>query len=348
VADPATKRGFGLALGWWSTGIAAGSAATVALTDDGIATIHTGATEIGTGAVVSGIALLAADELGLDVARIRLVSGSTDEPYDVGSEGSRTMYGAGVAVQRAAAEVSAILARAIGVHLEADPADIVLRDGRIMVAGSPERSVSIVEAVRLASAGGPVIGAGRFFAPTAEHDPACLTGMFLGSNNEPTFHCHGVEILVNEETGDIRIPRYIAAHDIGRAVNPVGIRGQIEGGVVQGIGYALYEEVQTTADGHTLNDNLADYRMPTAADIPDALEIHLVEGHEALAGPHGAKGVGEAPALLPPAALGSAIRDAIGAQPSELPMNGPRILDCLDACTKLEPTRPEETKGSSS
>jgi CO/xanthine dehydrogenase Mo-binding subunit len=336
VPDPSWKRGVGLAIGWWATGVSAGSAATVVLGDDGIATVHTGATEIGTGAVVSGVALLAANELGLEVDRIRLISGSTDEPYDVGSEGSRTMYGAGVAVRRAAAEVSEILAHAVADHFEANVTDVVLDEGRAMVAGSPDRSVEIADAVRLASAGGPVIGTGRFFAPTAEYDPSCVTGMFLGSNNEPTFHCQGAEVFVNIETGEVRVGRFVAVHDVGRAVNPAGVRGQIEGGVVQGIGYALYEEVQTSEAGYTLNNSLADFRMPTAADIPDSLDIHIVEGHEAIAGPHGAKGVGEAPALLPAAALGSAIRDAIGAQPGELPMSGPVILDCLDLSVKAE------------
>lgn len=325
------RRGYGLALGWWSTGIAAGSAATVTLDEQGIATVHTGATEIGTGAVVSGVALLVAERLGLEFDKVRVVSGNTNEPYDVGSEGSRTMYGAGAAAQRAAGEIATIIADAASEALEASPSDIVLEDGRVVVAGSPDRGLDLAEAVRLASGSGPVIGTGRFMAPTAEFDGSCVAGMFLSSNNEPTFHCHGAEVHVDRATGEVRIARYIAAHDIGRAVNPVGVHGQIEGGVVQGIGYALYEEVQTASDGRTVNDNFTDYRIPTAADIPELLEVELVEGHLGEAGPHGVKGIGEAPALLPAAALGSAIRDAVGAQPAALPMTPVRVVECLNA-----------------
>jgi CO/xanthine dehydrogenase Mo-binding subunit len=322
------RRGYGLALGWWSTGIAAGSAATIVMSEDGIATIHTGATEIGTGAVVSGATALAAAELGVGIDRVRLVSGSTDEPYDAGSEGSRTMYGVGSAVRAAARDVKDILASAVADHHEANKNDIEFEGGRVLVAGSPQTSLTMAEAVGLASAGGPVVGTGRFFATPAEFDHSCVTGMFLGANNEPTFHCHGAEVLVDVQTGRVRVTRYVAAHDTGRVVNPMGVRGQVEGGVVQGIGYALFEEVLTASDGRTANDNLADYRMPTIADIPSVLEVELVEGHEALHGPLGAKGVGEAPALLPPAALGSAIRDAIGTQPHELPMTPDRVLAC--------------------
>jgi CO/xanthine dehydrogenase Mo-binding subunit len=143
---------------------------------------------------------------------------------------------------------------------------------------------------------------------------------------EPTFHCHGAEALVEEATGNVRIGRYVAVHDVGRVLNPVGVRGQIEGGVVQGIGYALYEEVQADSSGRTVNDSLVDYRMMTAADIPAQLEVIMVEDFHADYGPHGAKGIGEAPVLLPAAALGAAVRDATGSQPVTLPMNGPAVL----------------------
>lgn len=323
---PGHRRGYGLGCGWWFTGVATGSAAMVALNDDGTATLHTGATEIGTGAVVSGVTAIVADELGLSVDDVRLVSASTDEPYDVGSEGSRTMYGAGAAARIAGVEVAGILKHAVAEHLEASEADILLKGGRAFVAGVPDRGLSIAEAVALASADGPVIGNGRFFASEPDYDRLCVNGMFFGSFIEPTFHCHGAEVIVDEATGNVAVGRYVAAHDIGRMVNPIGVRGQIEGGVVQGIGYALYEEVVTDSTGRTVNDSFVDYRMPTAGDIPTALEIVVIEDYQGQDGPHGAKGVGEAPALLPAAAIGSAVRDAVGAQPKTLPISGPAVV----------------------
>jgi CO/xanthine dehydrogenase Mo-binding subunit len=236
------------------------------------------------------------------------------------------MYGAGAAAQFAAKDVAEILKRNVADNLEASEADIVLEGGRVFVAGVPDSGVSVKEAVALASASGPVIGKGRFFESEVDYDRLCVDGMFFGSFIEPTFHCHGVEVLVDEATGNVHIGRYIAAHDIGRVVNPVGVRGQVEGGVVQGIGYALYEEVTTDSAGRTVNDSFVDYRMPTAADIPDELEILVIEDYHGDHGPHGAKGIGEAPALLPAAAIGSAVRDAVGAQPTTLPLSGPRVF----------------------
>jgi CO/xanthine dehydrogenase Mo-binding subunit len=171
-----------------------------------------------------------------------------------------------------------------------------------------------------------VLGKGRFFASEVDYDRSCVDGMFFASMIEPTFHCHGAEVLVDEATGNVRISRYVAAHDVGRVVNPVGVRGQIEGGVVQGIGYALYEEVKTDSFGRTVNDSFVDYRMPTAADIPEEFEVLAIEDYHGDHGPHGVKGVGEAPALLPAAAIGAAVRDAVGAQPTTLPLTGSTVL----------------------
>src|SRR5262249_55091686 len=151
---------------------------------------------------------------------------------------------------------------------------------RIGVAGSPDRSLPIAEVVGLAAAaGGPVVGKGSFMPPPVPHDEGCVSRMFFPVMNEPTFHCHGAEIEVEVETGRIRVARYVAAHDVGKVVDPLGVKGQIEGGVVQGLGYALLEELQVDDAGTTRNPDLVDYRLPTVGDIPDEIVALPIEGH---------------------------------------------------------------------
>ena len=142
-----------------------------------------------------------------------------------------------------------------------------------------------------------------------------LEGLRFDAYLEPTFHCHGVELELDELTGRIRVLRYVAVHDVGVVLNPLGARGQVEGGVVQGLGYAISEVMDIDESGRVRNANLVDYRLPTIADVPREIETVFVEGHPGRSGPHGAKGVGEAPVILPAAAVGSALRDLTGAQP---------------------------------
>jgi CO/xanthine dehydrogenase Mo-binding subunit len=148
--------------------------------------------------------------------------------------------------------------------------------------------------------------------------------------NEPTFHCHAVEIALDEETGRIEVLRYVAVHDAGRIVNPVGARGQVEGGVVQGLGYALTEQLEIGADGRIRNADLVDYRIPTITDIPRAIETVFVESSPALDGPAGAKGLGEPPVILSAAAVGAALRDIVGHTPHRLPFDAPAVARFLD------------------
>jgi CO/xanthine dehydrogenase Mo-binding subunit len=322
------RRGYGLACACWLT-MAGASGATLNLNGDGSVTLFTGSSEIGTGALVDGVRSLAADELGLSVDDVRLVSGDTDlVPFDVGSDGSRTLYGPGRATQNAAAEVRRILGDCVAEHFEADPRDIVFEQRRVGVAGSPEASVSFAEAVNLAVAqGGSVVASGRFQSPPVQHDASSTSRMFFTTLNEPTFHCHGAEIELDEDTGQITVVRYVAAHDVGTIVNPAGVKGQIEGGVVQGIGYAIYEEMQIGKDGVTRNADLHDYRMPTTADIPREITILAIQNHPSASGPNGAKGVGEGPVILPAAAIGAAFRDATGLHVTKLPLTPENILE---------------------
>jgi CO/xanthine dehydrogenase Mo-binding subunit len=224
AASEGRVLGAGLALTWWFTA-PGGSGATVRLEEDGTATVACGATEIGTGAVVSGLRELVADDLGLDHDRVRLITASTDSaPPDFGSEGSRTLYGAGNAVLRASAEARQILAEQLAGELEADAADVVFEHNAVSIAGSPGTAVPIAELVgKAALTAGPVVGTGRFQAPPTEYVETCAAGMLIPTFNEPTFHCHVAEIALDPSTGRASRVRSRVASSRGSAT-PSGRR----------------------------------------------------------------------------------------------------------------------------
>jgi CO/xanthine dehydrogenase Mo-binding subunit len=168
---------------------------------------------------------------------------------------------------------------------------------------------------------GPVLASGRYRAKQSALQGSTLDNVRFARLGEATFHCHAVEIALDEETGRIEVLRYAAVHDVGRILNPVAARGQVEGGIVQGIGYALTENLERGTNGAVRNGNFHDYRMPTIADVPAEIETIFIETNEGATGPFGAKGVGEPPIILPAAAIGSAIRDLLGRQPARLPFD---------------------------
>lgn len=321
------RRGYGLACAWWST-LGTPSAATVELHEDGTATLSSGGTEIGTGAISTALPSMVAEELGLRPDRVILKSGGTREaPYDSGSRGSRTMFATGNATVLAARAVAEQIRNEASRLLEVDPADLVLREGRVEVKGAPETGMTIAEVSASAHLhSGPVVATGRYRAELAPVEGSDLQGARFLRLGEPTFHCHGVEIALDEETGRVDVLNFVAVHDVGRVVNPVGARGQVEGGVVQGIGYALTENLRTNDAGVIVNGNLHDYRLPTIADVPPNIETVFIETNHSHTGPFGAKGLGEPPVILPAAAIGSALRDLLGVQPYHLPLDADRVV----------------------
>ena len=327
--DPLDQRtrGYGLACAWWST-LGTPSAATVELHEDGTATLASGGTEIGTGAISTALPAIVADELGLPVSRVMLKSDSTrTSPYDSGSRGSRTMFANGNATLMAAQAVAEQIKREASRLLEVDPSDLVLREGQVRVIGAPETALTLASVAASAHANsGPVVATGRYRADLAPVEGTELHGARFLRLGEPTFHCHGVEIAIDELTGRVDVLRYIAVHDVGTILNPAGARSQVEGGVVQGIGYALTEVLKTNDAGVIVNNNFHDYRIPTIADAPLSIETVFLETNPAESGPLGAKGLGEPPVILPPAAIGSAMRDALGVQPTSLLMDADWVV----------------------
>ena len=316
---PETWRGKGLACGWWTT-TGGSSGVYVKINPDGTVALNTGAAEIGTGAL-TGAAQVLAEELTVDLADVSVVSADTfSTPFDFGAQGSRTAFAVGNACRAAVADLKqrifALAAAQLSVEVEA----CVLAEKHVVADG---KRVSLAELARMSQmTGGGLIAQGTFIAPPTAYDSKRVEGHVYPAFHSPSFHAHAVDLSVDPGTGDVTIHRYVVAQDVGFAMNPTYIEGQIEGGVAQGLGQALSEEI-VYEGGRVLNANLTDYKMPTTLDMP-RVETILVE-HPSLAGPYGAKGVGEPPNIEPPAAVANAVAAATGLRVTVLPITAERI-----------------------
>ena len=319
-------HGIGIACAWWTT-TGGPTGATVAVENDGTVTIRTGATEIGSGAVSAGLVALAAEEFDVPVEQVRLTTTSDTgaSVYDFGAQGSRTTFNVGNAVLKASAEVRVQLFDAASDLLEVAAEDLELRAGRVSVVGAPDRGVTLAEVAMAAlNQAGPVHASARFLAPPTPYEPSC-TGPdhFYPAFHSPSFHCHAAEVAVDGDTGRVRIVRYVAVQDVGRAIVRPAIEGQVQGGVVQAIGHTLYEQEELT-DGVPSNASFETYKVPTAMEAPN-IEVVIVE-RPSTVGPRGAKGVGEPPIIVPAAAIVNGIAAATGRRYRDLPVTPERIL----------------------
>jgi xanthine dehydrogenase molybdenum-binding subunit len=210
--------------------------------------------------------------------------------------------------------------------LECNPEDLVLKDKKVSVLGSPEKSLPVGEAI-LASrnrVGKMLIGRGHYDPPSE------LINRQTGIANISAsygFAAQAAEVEVDEETGKVMVLRVVAAHDAGKAINPDIVEGQIEGAIVQGIGYALSERIICGKEGKPENTNFLDYKVLFAADMPE-IESHIIETDDP-EGPFGAKGIGE-PGLIPTApAIANAVEDAVGVRITDLPISQEKVLEGL-------------------
>jgi CO/xanthine dehydrogenase Mo-binding subunit len=249
-------------------------------------------------------------------------------PWDLGTHGSRNTFVTGNAVEGASRKLLARMLDVAAEMLEARADDLVAAQGTVFVRGAAHRSVTIADVAKAAHyrhAGAQLMVEHFYDPPTEQPGPD-------GKGNKSAayaFGFHGAEVEVDEETGEVRVVRYVAAHDIGCAINPKGVEGQVEGGVAQGLGFTLFEDMFAD-DGQTLMASLQDYKIPVALDVPDALETILVEARDP-AGPYGAKGVAE-PAIIPVApAIVNAIANAVGVRVRDLPATPEKILRALAA-----------------
>lgn len=321
--------GIGVAGGFWGMpGL--GSSATVKLNEDGTAVLSTGAVEIGAGSNTA-MALLVSEGLGIPFEHITVVSGDTDTcPYDFGAIGSRTTQAMGVAVHKAIEGVRNQLLDFAEKHLEAPREILLFRDGKICASERPEVAVPIAVAAHYLSIvnGGPVIATGTNTAPNPPFDTE-----HVDSNVVPSrpFYCFGAQaaaVEVDRVTGKVTVLKVLAAHNVGKAVFPAGVEGQIQGGVAMGLGYALSEEV-IFSEGRPLNDSFLDYRIPTMEDVPDIIPI-IVEKENARI-PEDIRGIGEPPTIPTAAAVANAVYDAVGIRLKHLPLTPERVFRGLDS-----------------
>ena len=318
---PARGRGKGLAIGWWTT-TGGSSGVYVKINPDGTVALNTGAAEIGT-AALTGAAQVLAEDLGIELTDVNVVSADTlSTPFDFGAQGSRTAFAVGNACRAAVADLRQQLLALAARHLGVDESALELRGGAVHAVSEGKRA-TLAELARLSQAsGGGLIAHGTFVAPPTAYDEKRVEGHVYPAFHSPSFHAHAAEVSVDADTGEITVERYVVAQDVGFAMNPRYIEGQIEGGVAQGLGQALSEEI-VYENGRVLNPNLTDYKMPTTLDLP-RVESIIVQ-HPSLVGPYGAKGVGEPPNIEPPAAIANAVASATGLRITSLPITAEKI-----------------------
>ena len=309
------NQGRGVASGYWFNG-GGESSATLQVNADGTVLVATGSPDIG-GSRAS-MALMAAETLGVDYNQVRAIVADTGSiGYTHVTGGSRVTFASGIAVVDATKTVIKDLCRRAAMIWDVDPEGVVWDDGHAKPAGSNVgefQPLSLKDiAAKSSQTGGPITAAASVNA----------------GGQAPGFSTQFCDVEVDPETGKVTVLRFVAAQDVGRAIHPSYVEGQIQGGVVQGIGWALNEEYVYNAKGLLDNPGFLDYRCPVASDLP-MIEAVLVEvpnpNH-----PYGAKGVGEVNICPPMAAMANAIDRAIGRRLTELPMSPPKVLAAIDA-----------------
>lgn len=302
-----------------------GCGAILKMDDYGKVDVFTGGTDMGQG-LDNITAQIVAEELGLLVEDINVIHSDTDVcPWDVGAHASRSTFVAGNAALGAAKKVKQTILAYGSTLLDLPVEDLILRDRAIFCPKHPEKTMPIDKLLRKAhfSPKGKMLMADYFYDPDNEN-----MGKEFKGNLSVTyaFGAHGVKVHVDEETGKVTVLDYVAAHDVGRAINPLLLEGQVYGGVIMGIGYALTEEV-ILKDGQTMNANFRDYKLFTAKDAIK-IKAPVVETYDEY-GPFGAKGIGE-PGCVPTApAIANAIYDAVGVRITNLPITPERVLAAL-------------------
>ena len=302
-------RGRGLAVGYWR-GTSMTSAGHVTLTADGRVMVTMGTVDIA--GTRTSMAQVAAEEFGIGIDDVHVQHGDTKSVgYSDISAGSRVTRTMAAAVVEACQDALGQLKRRAAEKLQCAPADVTYADGVFGSAKPGGASMTLKALMQATTNDGAVVGRGS------------STRLPYGVE----FAAHVADVEVDPATGQVTVLRYTAFQDVGRAVNPPSVEGQIEGSVVQGLGWALTEGFDYDADGRLRNGTLLDYRLPTALDVP-AIEVVLIE--TPVPGvPYGLRGVGEVPIVPPPAVIANAISRAVGVRLTELPMTPERVLRAI-------------------
>jgi CO/xanthine dehydrogenase Mo-binding subunit len=297
----------------------------IKMDDFGKVDVFTGASDIGQGSETI-IAQIAAEVLGIPIDDVNVINNDTDIcPWDVGVHASRTTFVAGNAALGAAKKIKALILEVAAKLLEEDPASLDIKNGVVFSTKNNEKNAPLGKVLRKVhyTLGGNMLMAEYFYDPANENFDKEFKGNLSVAY---AYGAHGVEVEVDKETGQVKILNYIAAHDVGKAINPMLLEGQIYGGGLMGLGYALGEKM-IYEKGYLKNGNFLDYKVPTVKDVPPVQAV-IVESDEQ-DGPFGAKGIGE-PGLVPTApAIANAIYDAVGVRIKDLPITPEKVLKAL-------------------
>jgi aerobic carbon-monoxide dehydrogenase large subunit len=318
----APRHGFGLAMFVEKSGLGPQETADVAVSKSGAVHVYSGGTSVGQG-IETVLAQIAADALGVDPAAVVVTTGDTvAQPFGAGSWASRSTVVGGSAVHLAAVAVRDRALQVAARVFEVDPADLELRDGAVVVRGDPGMRVSLAEIA-------------------ATREPAGLSARrrFEVSHMTYPYGAHAAVVAVDPGTGQVRVLRYLVAYEVGRAVNPTLVEGQLRGGVAQGIGGALFEEFGYDDAGQPQAVTFIEYRMPTAAEIPP-VDLLLTTDAPSPGNPLGVMGAGEGGVNAVGAAVANAVRDALGLPGSvgQLPLVPSRVRELCEA-TRRAPER---------
>ena len=292
---------------------------------DGSVVVRSGVQDIG-GGQASSIAQISAEVLGVPMDDVTVYFGDTAlTPLAGTTTATRMLYMSGNATLKAARAVRAAIVEKASEMLQVDPELIDLADRTVLVEGDEERRLPIVDVVKAcASAGIPISNLAQLTAPSRDLEESdCVMGQI---HPDYTFGTHAAEVAVDTKTGNVTVLKLVASFDVGQSINRLSAQGQLEGGTVCGVGYALLEDVKMDR-GRTLTCALDTYLVPTAADMPD-VEAIMLESRGGL-GPFGAKGLGEPASTSGAPAVTNAVADAVGIRLSELPLTPERILTAL-------------------
>lgn len=307
-------EGVGVAAGYWPGGTEP-AAAVCRVNQDGTMTVVTSAVDMS--GVNTGFAAIAAETFGLSPDQVRVVAADTATgPYSGASGGSKVTYTVGAAVLKAAEAAREKLLKAASEELEIAPADLEVVDGVVRAVGSPDHSITVAEISAKA------LRFGGRYEPIEGHGGSAQT------RGAPSVAAHLAHVRVDQETGEVTLLAHVIAQDVGRALNPALVEGQMRGGVAQGIGWALFEELVHDESGQLLTSSFLDYAIPLADHVPD-IDTLIVEV-PAPDGPFGAKGIGEAPVIAAAPAIANAVAAAVGIRLRELPMTAPRVWAALE------------------
>src|SRR5205807_3118580 len=307
------KIGVGVAAGSWPGGTEPAAAA-CRLEKDGTISVISGTVDL-TGSDTS-MSLIAAQVLGMPVDAVQTVHDNTDTmPYSGGTGGSKTTYTMGAAVLSAARDARNQILTIAADMLEASAADLEIEGDKVVVRGAPGKSVELKQ----------IASASMQFA--GKYEPIYGRGRSALKTSSPQYSVHVARVAVDPETGEVRVLDYLAVQDVGFAINPGEVEGQVDGGVTQGLGWALFEQLVYDENGQLLTSTFMDYALPHSVDIPH-FSSPLVEVPSQL-GPFAAKGVGEPPVVPVGATIANAIFDAVGVRVTQLPITPERLyMEC--------------------